>query len=265
VSRLGDDVSRHPHCARNDPAAPDGGVPLDCRGHTPHRVSQGARRENSGPALLLGLGNGAVVWAEQTVPSGLASVLVATTPFWLVGIDAVMPDGEPLTRRRIAGLIVGFLGNVLLLWPEVRAAGGRAFLGGVLATQIACLGWSVGSAYARRRGEEENVLAAASLEMLFGGFAMLGVGLLLHEWSRVAFNVRTTTALVYLIFFGSIAGFSAFLYALKHLPLATVSLYSYINPVIAVALGAIVLKEPVDARTIIAGAIVLTGVAIVRE
>ena len=101
--------------------------------------------------------------------------------------------------------------------------------------------------------------------MLFGGVALLGVGLMLHEWPALAFNVRTSGALLYLIFFGAIAGFSAFVYALKHMPLATLSLYSYINPVIAVALGALVLKEPVGARTVIAGAIVLAGVAIVRE
>jgi drug/metabolite transporter (DMT)-like permease len=215
--------------------------------------------------LLIGFGNGGVVWAEQTVPSGLAAVLAATTPFWLVGVDAVMPNGEALSRRRSVGLVVGFLGNVLLVWPEVRAAGGRAFLGGVVATQIAALGWAIGSGYARRRGVHENVVAAAALEMLSGGIVMLVLGLILHEWQDLTFNVRTMSALLYLILFGAIAGFSAFVYALKHLPLATVSLYSYINPVIAVALGALVLKEPVGARTVIAGAIVLAGVAIVRK
>jgi drug/metabolite transporter (DMT)-like permease len=215
--------------------------------------------------LLLGFGNGGVVWAEQTVPSGLAAVLAATTPFWLVGVDAVLPGGGALTRRHLLGLIIGFFGTVTLVWPEIDAAGGRAFLGGVVATQIAGFGWAVGSAYARRRGHRENVLAAAALEMLFGGVALLAAGLMMREWTALAFNVRTTAALLYLILFGSIAGFSAFLYALKHLPLATVSLYSYINPVIAVALGALVLKEAVGARMVVAGAIVLAAVAIVRE
>src|SRR2546425_6224024 len=91
--------------------------------------------------LLLGFGNGGVVWAEQTVPSGLTAVLVATSPFWMVGLDAVMPHGQPLTVRRVVGLIVGFAGIVLLVWPEIRV-GGRGFVGGVVAAQIACAGWA---------------------------------------------------------------------------------------------------------------------------
>ena len=103
--------------------------------------------------LLLGFGNGAVVWAEQTVPSGLTAVLVATSPFWMVGIDALMPDGEAITLRRLLGLVVGFGGIVMLVWPEIRFdGGGGGFLGGVIAAQIACVGWAVGSSYARKRG-----------------------------------------------------------------------------------------------------------------
>ena len=219
--------------------------------------------------LLLGFGNGAVVWAEQTVPSGLTAVLVATSPFWMVGFDALMPDGEAITVRRLLGLIVGFCGIVLLVWPEIRFDGsGAGFLGGVIAAQIACIGWAVGSSYARRRGRgharEENVLATAAFEMLFGGIALLIVALALHETARLSFTPRTTSALLYLIFVGAIGGFSAYAYALKHLPVATVSLYAYVNPMIAVALGTLVLKEPFSARMILAALVVLGGSALVR-
>ncbi|MBZ5558513.1 MAG: EamA family transporter [Acidobacteriia bacterium] len=220
--------------------------------------------------LLLGFGNGAVVWAEQTVPSGLTAVLVATCPFWMVGIDAVMPDGARLTITRVAGLAVGFGGIVILVWPEIHAsdAGGRAFLGGVIAAQIACVGWAIGSSYARHRGRgharDENVLATAAFEMLFGGIVLLVAGLVLREASHLAFTPRTTAALVYLIFFGAIGGFTAYAYALKHLPVATVSLYAYVNPIIAVVLGTIVLSEPLNARMVIAAAVVLGGMAMVR-
>jgi drug/metabolite transporter (DMT)-like permease len=215
--------------------------------------------------LLLGFGNGAVVWAERTVPSGLTAVLVAMSPFWMVGIDAIMSDGEALTMRRVAGLLVGFAGIVMLVWPDIRLAGGRAFLGGVIATQIACLGWAIGSTYARRRGQEENVLATAAVEMLFGGVLLLAAGLARGEWRMLAFNVRTSAALAYLVFIGAIAGFSAYAYALKHLPLATVSLYAYVNPIIAVMLGILVLREPFGARMLVAAAIVLVGMALVRD
>src|SRR4051812_10425211 len=169
--------------------------------------------------LLLGLGNGGVVWAEQTVPSGLTAVLVATAPFWMIGADAVRHDGDPLVLRRIVGLTIGFGGIVLLVWPELRTgAAGRPFLGGVVAAQIACIGWAIGSSYARRRGVQENVLAAAAFEMLFGGLLLLAAGLLRGEWAMLSFSTRSAGALAYLIVFGAIVGFSAYAYALKHLP-----------------------------------------------
>jgi drug/metabolite transporter (DMT)-like permease len=220
--------------------------------------------------LLLGFGNGAVVWAEQTVPSGLTAVLVATSPFWMVGFDALMPDGEAITLRRVLGLVVGFGGIVMLVWPEIRFDGtGGGFLGGVIAAQIACVGWAVGSSYARHRGRGhasgENVLATAAFEMLFGGIALLVASLALQETARLTFTPRTAGALLYLIFVGAIAGFSAYAYALKHLPVATVSLYAYVNPVIAVVLGTLVLKEPFSVRMIGAALVVFVGIALVRS
>jgi len=220
--------------------------------------------------LLLGFGNGAVVWAEQTVPSGLTAVLVATSPFWMVGFDAFMPDGDAITARRVIGLVVGFAGIVMLVWPELRFDGsGAGFLGGVVSAQVACAGWAVGSSYARKRGRghasEENVLATAAFEMLFGGFALLIASLALHETARLTFTPRTAGALAYLIFVGAIGGFSAYAYALKHLPVASVSLYAYINPIIAVVLGTLVLSEPFDIRMLLAAAVVFVGIVLVRS
>ena len=220
--------------------------------------------------LLLGFGNGAVVWAEQTVPSGLTAVLVATSPFWMVGFDALMPDGEAITVRRLLGLAVGFSGIVMLVWPELRFDGtGGGFLAGVLAAQIACAGWAIGSSYARKRGRghasDENVLATAAFEMLFGGVALGVVSLALREPARLTFTPRTGGALAYLIFVGAIGGFSAYAYALKHLPVATVSLYAYINPIIAVVLGTLVLQEPFNARMLLAALVVFIGIALVRS
>jgi drug/metabolite transporter (DMT)-like permease len=216
--------------------------------------------------LLLGLGNGGLVWAEQTIPSGFAALLVAMTPFWMVGIDALMPDGETLTRRRVLGLIVGFVGIAMLVWPEIEVRrGGRGFLEGVVAAEIACVGWALGSNYARRRGHEENVLVAAAFEMLFGGLFLVAGGSLRQEWRVLAVTARTFTAWAYLVLFGGIAGFSAYAYALKHLPLSTVSLYAYVNPIIAVALGTFVLGEPFSPRIAIAAAVVMAGMWMVRR
>ena len=216
-------------------------------------------------ALFILFGNGGVVWAEQTLPSGLTAVLVAVVPFWMVGVEWAAGSHEPLSLRRALGLVVGFAGIVLLVWPELELGQGRGFLFGVLATQLACLGWAIGSSYSRRRRPAENVLAAAAFQMCFGGLAMLAAGLVHGEWPLLAFTARSGSALAYLFVFGSIAGFSAYAYALKHLPLATVSLYAYVNPVIAMGLGTVVLGEPMSPRLVVAGAVVLAGMAMVRR
>ena len=215
--------------------------------------------------LFLGFGNGAVVWAELTVPSGLAAVLVATMPFWMVGIEAMRPDRERLSASHVAGLVVGFIGIVLLVGPQIDFGAGRGFLVGVLSTQLACLGWAVGSTYARRRSAHENVLTAAAFEMLFGGLALLAVGVALNEWRTMVINPRTGGAVLYLIVVGSIAGFSAYAYALKHLPVATVSLYAYVNPIIAVILGTLLLREPFTVRMAVGAALIFAGVCLVRS
>ena len=215
--------------------------------------------------LLIGFGNGGVVWAEQSVPSGLTAVLVSSTPFWMIGIEQLMPDGERITLRHVLGLLIGFCGIVVLVWPEIRVSESRGFLVGVLATQLACAGWALGSVYARRRRKDENVLAGVALQMVAAGVCLSVLALATGEWASLRFTQRTSTAVLYLLFMGSIVGFSAYAYALKHLPIATVSLYAYINPVIAVLLGTVVLREPFSARIAVAGAVVLAGTAIVRS
>lgn len=215
--------------------------------------------------LLLAVGNGGVVWAEQTVPSGVTAVLVAMAPLWMVGIEAFMPDGQPPTARCLAGLVVGLAGIALLMWPEIRVdAANVGSLGGLIASQIACFGWGLGSTYARRHGRETNVLASAAFQMLFGGLILLAAGLANGEWTAFTLNGRTTAALVYLTVVGSVGGFSAYAYALKHLPVSTVSLYAYVNPVIAVALGTLVFREPFGVHMVLGTGVVLLGMALVR-
>ena len=215
--------------------------------------------------LLIGFGNGCVVWAEQTLPSGLTAVLVAAIPFWMVGVERFMKASDPLTTRRLIGLVVGFSGIVLLVWPELALGNGRSFFLGVVSTQLACLGWAIGSSYSRRRHADENVLAAAALQMLFGGLILALGGVMRGELAMLAFSNRSVTALVYLIVAGSLGGFSAYAYALKYLPVATVSLYAYVNPVIAVFLGTLILGEALSPRLAVAGGIVLVGMALVRD
>jgi drug/metabolite transporter (DMT)-like permease len=216
--------------------------------------------------LMLVLGNGGVVLAEQTVPSGLTAVIVASSPFWMAGVEAFRKDGERMTRRTAAGLVLGFLGIVVLIWPELwqGGAGGTGFVLGVIFLQIACLGWSIGSSYSKRHGRGENIFSATAAQMLAGGVMMLAIGTARGEWASLGFSTRTAVALGYLSTVGAIGGFVAYTYALRHLPVSVVSLYAYINPVIAVALGIAVLGEPFTSRMALAAALVFGGVAIVR-
>lgn len=216
--------------------------------------------------LLLGLGNGGVVFAEQWVSSGLAAVLVAMSPFWMAGVEASLRNGERLTRTAAAGLVIGFSGILVLVWPELTldSTGSRQFLMGVVAVQIACFGWALGSSYSRRFARADNILGTTALQMLAGGILMMAAGTVRGEWADLWFNGRSLTALIYLSTLGAIGGFVAYTYALRHLPVSLVSLYAYINPVIAVALGVLFLGEPFDARMGAAAALVFAGVAVVR-
>jgi drug/metabolite transporter (DMT)-like permease len=215
--------------------------------------------------LMIGLGNGGVIWAEQWVPSGIAAVVVAAAPFWMTGIEAGL-GGERLTVQGVVGLVLGFGGIVLLVWPELTAGGdgGRQFAIGVVSLQIACLGWALGSSYSKRHAREENALGASALQMIFGGLILLAAALVRGEFAVLTFTWRTLVAEVYLIVFGSLIGYSAYVYALKHLPVSTVSLYAYVNPVIAVILGTLLLGEPFGWRVVAASAIVFAGIAVVR-
>ena len=218
--------------------------------------------------LMMVLGNGGVVWAEQTVPSGLAAVIVASSPFWMAGVEAVRADGERITRTQILGFVVGFGGIVLLVWPELAHVGSAArggFLAGVVSLQIACFGWSVGSSYSKRHARGEHIFAVAAGQMLAGGLMMLVFGTLHGEWGGLAFSSRSALAFGYLTTIAGIGGFGAYTYALRHLPVSLVSLYAYVNPVIAVALGVAVLGERFTWRMGLAAALVFAGVAIVQR
>ena len=215
--------------------------------------------------LMLGVGNGGVVWAEQHVPSGLAAVIIATTPFWMVATDSLFPGGDRLSVQHASGLLIGFGGIVLLVWPDLVAGGqaGRNLLAGVGALQVACLGWSLGSSYGKRHGTNVPPLHGAAMQMLAGGIWMTLAGTLVGDWSRFDPSWRAMSAVFYLAVVGGLVGFAAYIYALAHLPVSFVSLYAYINPVIAVALGSLVLGEPFTPRMLVAIVIILAGTSIV--
>jgi drug/metabolite transporter (DMT)-like permease len=212
-----------------------------------------------GTLLLLG-GNGGVVLAELRIPSGIAAVLVATTPIWLAVFNAIF------TRRRpsalvIGGLVAGIVGVAVLLVP-VEGFGELDPLGVGLCL-VAEIAWASGSLYARRAPLPRSGLLLTGMEMVAGGTALLLAGTLLGELGQAdvgAFSLRSLLAVGYLTVFGSIVAFTAYTWLLANASVAMVGTHAYVNPVVAVALGAILLSEPITPRTIIASVIIIAAV-----
>jgi drug/metabolite transporter (DMT)-like permease len=212
-----------------------------------------------GTLLLLG-GNGGVVLAELYIPSGIAAVLIAAMPIWLSLFDAILTRRRP-SRLLIGGLIAGIVGVAILLAPieELDAINPL----GVGLCVLAEISWAAGSIYARRAPLPRSALLGTGLEMLAGGIVLFAAGTLLGEIGRThveAFSLNSLLALAYLIVFGSIVAFSAYTWLLANVPVSTVGTYAYVNPIIAVALGAIILSEPITPRTLIASAIIIGAV-----
>ena len=216
--------------------------------------------------FMLTLGNGGVVNGEAFLSSGLTAVLVATSPFWMVGMDALLPGGGTLRARQLLGMAIGFGGIVLLVWPDlwVGGASGRDTFFGVMSVQVACIGWAAASAYSKRHVVSIDVMSASMLQMFFGGAFMLVAGAVRGEWAHLSFTSSSLAAMLYLTILGSVVAFVAYSYALRHLPIAVVSLYTYVNPVIAVALGIVLLHEPFNVRQLVAAGVIALGMAVVR-
>ncbi len=210
--------------------------------------------------LLLAGGNAFVVWSEQYIGSGIASIFVVTVAMWTALFDAIIPGGSSeLNWRVIAGLLLGFLGTLLLVGAtpaEILAADKR----GPLALTMASASWSLGSVYAKRHPTQASPYMGAAFQMIVGGGAVALLGTALGEWASWHLSSRGIGAIAYLVIFGSILGYSAYSYALRHASATIVGTYSYVNPVIAVLLGWLLLHEPVGGRTFIAMAMILGAV-----
>ncbi|HYM49144.1 MAG TPA: EamA family transporter [Candidatus Limnocylindrales bacterium] len=214
-----------------------------------------------GVALLLG-GNGGVILGEQFVPSGVAALCVATAPMWMAIIDRVV-FGQRLHRLGILGLIVGFGGVVLL----VGLPGGEHLdWRGIALCLAAPICWASGSVFSRHVPLPRRPLIGSAIEMLSAGSLFLLLSLLTAEPGRVhpaTIPPHALAAVLYLVVFGSIVGFSAYAWLLRNAPLPLVSTYAYVNPVVAVILGALVLREAVGGRTLLAGGVIVAGVILI--
>jgi drug/metabolite transporter (DMT)-like permease len=214
--------------------------------------------------LMVGVGNLAVVWAEQYVPSGIAALLVATAPFWMAVIELFRRSGERLSLQSGIGMAVGFVGVALLVTPGVSGKWSVGFLLGALAIQVGGMCWQLGSAHGKYNLKHVPLMASSGLQMFFGGAIVTIAGLAIGEGPRFLFTPRSFWALTYLTIFGSLIAYSAYVYALAHLRTIVTSLYAYVNPVVAVFLGWLVLSERLTTLSVVAMVVILAGVALVQ-
>jgi len=210
-----------------------------------------------GGALFL-VGHGGLAWAQQDVPSGVAALLVGTIPLWFA-ILARVAFGERLGRRALVGLVLGFAGLALLVDPSGEE-GAKPI--GVLVIAFSAFAWAAGSLWSRRLPLPQDTLLAAAMGMLAGGALLAVVSGLGGELDDARFTADALGAIGYMVVVGSLIGFSAYVWLLKVAPASTVSTYAYVNPVIAVILGWAFNDEVITGRTLLAGAAIVVGVAL---
>ncbi|HLY17484.1 MAG TPA: EamA family transporter [Bryobacteraceae bacterium] len=215
--------------------------------------------------LVLGIGNGCLVMAEVWVPSGVACLIITISPFWMVGVEALLPGGESLHLPSILGMLVGLAGAALLFAPDLHTHTFNAgLLNGFLVLQVGMAGWAFGSIYQRRRVSGVHPIVTGAVQQLAAGLSFLPLALVFHE-HPVEWSLRGAAAVMYLVTFGSIVGYSAYIFALDRLPVAVVSIYPYVNSVVAVTLGWLFYREPFGPREAAAMAVIFTGVALVKR
>jgi drug/metabolite transporter (DMT)-like permease len=215
--------------------------------------------------LLLGIGNGFVVFGQKTVPSGIAAILIAMMPLWFALLGWIYLR-ERLPRIVVMAIAIGFAGTAFLIWPSGEGANRFDPLG-IAILLIAPLGWAHGSIYSMRRAKlPPSPWTASGLQMLAGG-AVTGLWALLTgepaSFNPDAISSASLIALVYLIFIGSMLAYTAYAWLLRNAPLPLISTYAYVNPVVAVALGTVFLHEQIGLRTIVASVVILAAVAII--
>lgn len=195
--------------------------------------------------FLLSVSNVSLVYGEKTVPSGLASLILAVIPLYVALVEIFLPGGEPLPLRGWLGMALGFAGLAVLVWPSLRSglSGDHTRLVALAVLLAGAVAWTIGSLIARHARLGVNSFVAAAWQMLLSGVFSTALGTALGQWPRFHLNAASIGAQAWLITGGSLLGYSAFVYLVEHVPVAKVTSYAYVNPVVAVLLGIVLLHE----------------------
>lgn len=217
-----------------------------------------------GMMMLVGA-NGLLTWAMKYIPSGLGAIIAATVPIWMTIFSFfLVQQKNRVSPLLIAGMVIGFIGVAGIFSDYLGDLMNPDFRFGIILVLISCLSWSMGSVLTAKWALEVNYLYGAGFEMLFSGIVMLVITLVTGEFRHAEFTGELWGSLLYLIFFGSILGYSAYVYTLNNLPPSLASVYAYINPIVAVLLGWMILNEQLNWITALSCLVTLTGVYMVN-
>ena len=215
--------------------------------------------------LMIVIGNGVVAWAELYIPSGLAALLCSLVPFWIIGFNLLLRQAEGLNLKTLIGLLVGLAGLVAIFYGNLKDLANPDYLAGTLAILAANAGWAGGTIYLKRHQPSLPPLFSAGLQLLLAGLVVDGLSLAVGVPFPEKFTDEAIGVLAYLILFGSILAYGAYVYALTKLPSTLISLYAYINPVVAVLLGWFLLDEALTGPILVAMVLILAGVYLVNK
>jgi drug/metabolite transporter (DMT)-like permease len=215
--------------------------------------------------FMLSMGNGLVAYAEVTIPSGIAAIICSMMPMWVILINLTINREERPTLPIIIGAALGFAGIILIFIQDLDALANAAYIWGILLTLLATISWACASIWLKKRKSTSEPFMNAGLQMFFAGMWLIPFTLVFDDLSNVTWSSNTLFAMVYLIVIGSIVAYGCYTYALKKLPMTIVSLYAYVNPLVAVVLGWLILDESLTIRIGFAFALTVAGIYLVNR
>ncbi len=226
--------------------------------------AEGVRLATIGCLLLVG-GNGGLAWAEQWIPTGFAALIAAVTPIWFMVLETFVFRGDRLSRRGLIGLVLGIAGIVILFWPKFAAHSTLGFMQLIASsTLLLCsMSWAIGSVFSRKWQMKVDPFAATGWEMSFAAIGNAIVALATGQQHRIVLTSRALMAVLYLVVFGSWVGYTAYIWLLKHVSTQKVATYAYVNPIVAVFLGWLVLHERFDGYIFAGSVVVIAAVILV--
>lgn len=218
------------------------------------------------PAIMLvALGNGIVSMAVKHIPSGLAALLCAMMPVYVTVINLFQKNREPLNAKIVTGLLLGMAGLMVIFKDNLAAIANPQYLGGIVICLVSCFFFALGSVYTKGKPAPSDVFIKVGLQLFLGGIVLLSGSTAMEDWSAIhSVPADTVIAILYLIFFGSILAFLCFDHVLSRLPVGLATIYAYINPLVAIVLGFLILNEPVTVFTLIAFVLTITGIFLIN-